>query len=562
MRENDGSDRELKNTIESPNRLALPWRVYSPIVPADWPAQSAAMLAAEMLGADFSAVFADQRGGPRLLLAAGVGWREGIVGNYQLKLSCSSLIDCANEWPIILEDLITETRMLRSRMLMDHHVRSGLSVLIPGPQRPFGTLAVYSVAPRYFDQSNIKRLQALADVLGATMVRACAETQSARSRSAALELAHLKSAFLANTSHEIRTPLNLILGYSDLIAEHLAEIGDESQAQYVEAMQRAGRRLIGTIDGILDYSRIESGSFNLRPADLMLGPIVQQIATELEPQASAKGLVFDCVIDEPAAIVRFDRHCLESSITALLHNAIKFTERGRVALRVGRSAGDALTLTVADTGVGIEQAYLAHLGEPFSQEESSQARPYEGVGLGLALTRRYARLNAADLEIASVKGVGTTVTIRFGSHPTASAHLPTVNVPNGAGDVGAGAKILLVEDDQDTEEFMIDALGGRYSIAVAGTASEAVAQIASEAAPVALILMDLALHSEDGLAVTRRLRSIEKCAAIPVVALTAQSSTAERTRALVPEFDACLAKPIDRQALCETIAGLIVRSQI
>jgi signal transduction histidine kinase len=180
-------------------------------------------------------------------------------------------------------------------------------------------------------------------------------------------------------------------------------------------MQRAGRRLIGTIDGILDYSRIEAGALELRPEELALGPLVGRIATEMRPLATAAGLELECAIDEPGAIVRFDRHCLESAFTAVLHNAIKFTEQGQVAVRLARNPAGMLTLSVSDTGVGIEQVYLARLFEPFSQEQSSPARRYEGAGLGLALARRSFSLNGGTLEVTSVKGVGTTVTLGFAS---------------------------------------------------------------------------------------------------------------------------------------------------
>ncbi|MBF6558981.1 MAG: PAS domain S-box protein [Candidatus Binataceae bacterium] len=500
----------------------------------------AAGLAAAMLAADFSAVFVGHAGARRLRMAAGVGWRAGLVGNYELKLSFESFDQCVRRmsWPIIIDDLLAQTWISRPRLLLDHHVRSALSVLIPGAPHPYGLLAVYSAQRRRFDQAESNQLQAVADLLGAAIDQAAADgappqkrpivcavmeasldaivlvsledlrvaevnhafeqllgadratvigrtpaaiglaeepatlealigevragacvrgrplqlravdgrtiaaiaaasaaeidgrpglalvlrdnrDQSraaealAQARQAAHEVARMKAAFLANTSHEIRTPLNVILGYSELIGEHLAEVGDDSQAAYLEAIQRAGRRLIGTIDGILDYSRIEAGVLELRPEELALGPLIRRIAAALRPLAIAAGLGLECAIDEPAAAVRFDRHSLENAFTAVLHNAIKFTERGQIAVRLARTPAGILTLSVSDTGVGIEESYLARLFEPFSQEQSSPARRYEGAGLGLALAHRYVRLNGGTLEVASIKGVGTTVTFGF-----------------------------------------------------------------------------------------------------------------------------------------------------
>ena len=241
-----------------------------------------------------------------------------------------------------------------------------------------------------------------------------AEEELKRARDAALEATRLKSAFLANMSHEIRTPINIILGYSDLIGDYLTERGDDSQAEYLEAIGRASRRLLRTINGILDYSRLESGDFGLNRAHLALAAMVARQVEEARAAAAEKGLALALEIEEPGAAARADEYCLAQALRQLIDNAIKFTERGGVRVRLYRVAEDGgARIAVADTGVGIDDDYLPRLLEPFSQEDSGYTRRFEGAGLGLALARRYLELNDARLTVASRKGEGSTFTIHF-----------------------------------------------------------------------------------------------------------------------------------------------------
>jgi signal transduction histidine kinase len=232
-------------------------------------------------------------------------------------------------------------------------------------------------------------------------------------RDAALEGSRLKSAFLANITHEIRTPLNVIIGYADLIAERMAEIGDESGSEYTEPIRRAGQRLLDTIGAVLDLSRIESGAFEVQPVQIKLADMVERQVKDLGVLARKKGIALVCEIGEPDATVLFDEHCLSNTIINLLHNAIKFTDRGTVSVRVFRDRTGALALEVRDTGEGIDAAYLPHLFEPFSQEGQESPRGHNGAGLGLALVRHYVELNHARIGVESAKHEGTAFTINF-----------------------------------------------------------------------------------------------------------------------------------------------------
>jgi PAS domain S-box-containing protein len=243
--------------------------------------------------------------------------------------------------------------------------------------------------------------------------RRAADLELARARDAALESTRLKSAFLANTSHEIRTPLNVILGYTDLVGEHLADIGDHTQDAYLEALGRAGRRLLKTIQQILDYSRIEARALTPNPSAIALAPFIEDQANDLNVLAAEKGLKLRLEIAESDATVRFDEYCLQSALSNLLQNAIKFTDRGEIVLGLDRDSTGTLKLEVRDTGIGIDNDYLPRLFEPFSQEQTGHRRRFEGAGLGLAFARKCVELGGAQISAASRKGEGSTFTIAF-----------------------------------------------------------------------------------------------------------------------------------------------------
>src|SRR5438105_11532547 len=154
-----------------------------------------------------------------------------------------------------------------------------------------------------------------------------------------------------------------------------------------------------TVHGVLDFSKIETGAFEVQPVRLSLAPIVREQVRDFRATAANKGLVLTCEIEEPEAEVIFDEYCLSNALTNLLQNAIKFTDDGTVVTRICRDAEGRLLLEVRDTGIGIDSKYLPRLGEPFSQEESGFTRRFEGTGLGLALTKSYLELNGARLKV-------------------------------------------------------------------------------------------------------------------------------------------------------------------
>jgi len=249
-----------------------------------------------------------------------------------------------------------------------------------------------------------------------------------------------KSEFLANMSHEIRTPLNIIFGYETLIEEHLVENGDAEARDLVGPVRRAGQRLMETIDSILDISKMESGTFDLKPAPLPLAPLLKRQVEELGVLAQQKGIGFSLALEEAGVVVLFDEYCLSHAVMNLMQNAIKFTERGEVAVRLFRNGDERLRLEVRDTGIGMAATYLPNLFKPFSQEDCGYTRRYEGTGLGLALTKRFLELNGATISVESEKDSGSIFTIAFAKESEISS------IPAEPSDSGRGQPDPLLTD--------------------------------------------------------------------------------------------------------------------
>jgi PAS domain S-box-containing protein len=386
-----------------------------------------------------------------------------------------------------------------------------------------------------------------------------AQQQLVRARDEALQASHLNAAFLDNVSHEVRTPLNSILGFAGLIAEGSG--ADAEQRQFVEAIQRAGKRLVDTIDRVLDVSKIEAGTFVTRPEWLDVGEVLETVVAESRPAAEAKGLVLTCSIEAAATTTWFDRYCLARALWNLLDNAVKFTPMGSIAVRLFESSTGLLSLEIWDTGVGIDAELLPNLFEPFSRRSVGYTRPFEGTGLGMAATLDYLQLNGAELGVESRKGQGSTFTIRFARarESVDARSVPAVAVPEG-GEPTNGAKrtVLLVEDDELSQRYVATVLSRRFEVRVAATATEARERLAEHPHDIALLLLDLSLSgSEDGLMLARSLRSDARWASVPIIATTAHGLPEDRRNALQAGCTAYLAKPFSPAELLEAVRAVL-----
>lgn len=227
----------------------------------------------------------------------------------------------------------------------------------------------------------------------------------------AAEANRLKNAFLANLSHEIRTPLNAIIGFGDLILETVKGKVSESEFDLIGNFQIGIKRLHRTLTQILELSQIDTGNYQINIEPTNLKEEVQKVLSEFKSEIESKKLEIFLNLDEKHLQILADKPALNRVLTNLIENAIKFTNKGYIKIETFPNKNETILFcSIKDTGIGISEEYLDHIFEPFSQEEDGFNRPYEGNGLGLALTKRYLDLINSSITVDSVKGVGTTFT--------------------------------------------------------------------------------------------------------------------------------------------------------
>jgi PAS domain S-box-containing protein len=377
-----------------------------------------------------------------------------------------------------------------------------------------------------------------------------------------------KSAFLANMSHEIRTPLNAITGMAHLIRR--AGLAGEQLAR-LDRLELAGEHLLEIINAILDLSKIEAGKFCFEEEPLRVETIVANVASILRDRAQAKGLNLVVEAGDVTETLLGDSTRLQQALLNYATNAIKFTEAGRVVLRVSRvddnADGVLLRFAVEDTGIGIAPEHLARLFNAFEQADNTITRRYGGTGLGLAITRKLAGMMGGDAGAVSVPGQGSTfwLTVRLPRAPGgASGRADEPTRSDDAADLlrrgYSGRTVLLVEDEMINREValaMLDEVGLVADVAEDG-------QIAVEMASrndYDLILMDMQMPRMDGLTATRLIRQLPGKAQVPIVAITANAFTEDKVRCIAAGMSDFVAKPVDPVALHATVLKWLAKAE-
>jgi PAS domain S-box-containing protein len=240
--------------------------------------------------------------------------------------------------------------------------------------------------------------------------QAALAVRNARLYERAQAASEAKSGFLATMSHELRTPLNALEGYSSLLEEGIYGPVNEAQLGALARMRRARAHLVELIDQVLDVARVEAGTKRVKPEPVALPVLVRDVAETLRGAADARGLSLSLEVPDDVPAVRTDPGMVRQILVNLVGNAVKFTERGGITVRLS-AEGDAVRLEVADTGPGIPPELQERVFEPFFQVDPSTTRREGGVGLGLALCREFAHLLGGDLTLRSAPGEGTAFTL-------------------------------------------------------------------------------------------------------------------------------------------------------
>ena len=245
-----------------------------------------------------------------------------------------------------------------------------------------------------------------------------AEEELIEAKEKAEESDRLKSEFLAQMSHEIRTPLNVILSYNSYLREEILPQISNKYEKIFDSMDSAGKRLLRTIDLIINMSMVQTGRISISLVECDVEPLLKSIIAEFRSVATQKNLLLKFTNNTGKVKIVIDDYLFSQIIQNLVDNAIKYTNEGTVEL-ITFIKDDIFFISVKDTGIGISDEYLPSIFEPFSQEESGYSRPYEGNGLGLALVNNYVNILKGDIEVESKKGQGTTFTISFKNYLSA-----------------------------------------------------------------------------------------------------------------------------------------------
>ncbi|RXJ88711.1 hypothetical protein CRV01_08770 [Arcobacter sp. CECT 8983] len=374
--------------------------------------------------------------------------------------------------------------------------------------------------------------------------------QLQKERNKAYKATKAKANFLANMSHEIRTPMNSIIGMSHLVLETELK---KDQKEYIEKIDKSANSLLRIINDILDFSKIEAGKIEFHNAPFKLREVISDCIDYIDIDLEEKDLEFILEYDENLSEYYFgDKLRVSQVFTNILHNAVKFTQKGYIRLKIEQKEEDILYIEIEDTGIGLDKYEEKTIFESFSQGDLSTSKKYEGTGLGLAISKDLVQLMNGKIWVKSQKNKGSTffVKLELKAYSKKDEKIKINVKPD-----FSNKTILLVEDNKLNQQIIEGILKGtKANLEIVSTGKNAIKKI-NNSSSIDLILMDIQMPDLDGYETTKIIRTKNKD--IPIIALTANSQDEDIEKSHKCGMNDHLKKPIEIKKLYSTIKRYI-----